>query len=262
MSKPQVLKVTSFTAPSDASVVLDRSMFSRNKDFLTALAITSHGHTSSFGHTAEYRAWTNMKTRCFNRKYYLHHRYGGRGITVCDRWLTFANFLADMGRKPNSKSQLDRINNDGNYEPGNCRWVDTVVQNHNRSNSRSLEVDGVIKTLKEWSVISGIRWKTIWRRLRDGWTPKDAVFMSAKDGTTTYRKRIDAPRPRLICVSCQKEFLGSNGSGGNKTKRCEKCRLVYVNKRDADARRRLRLKRGLVVANRPYKPYKEQNPGQ
>ena len=94
-------------------------------------ASTTHGHTAG-GWTTTFRAWSDMKTRCYNPKNKRFAGYAGRGITVCDRWRnSFENFLADMGEKPLGLS-LDRINNDGNYEPDNCRWATYSQQNKNR----------------------------------------------------------------------------------------------------------------------------------
>lgn len=88
-----------------------------------------------FGHeTAEYRAWCSMLRRCYNSQVKEYPRYGGRGITVCERWqLSFENFLWDMGLKPWPGLSLDRIDNNGNYEPSNCQWADKTQQANNRS---------------------------------------------------------------------------------------------------------------------------------
>lgn len=93
----------------------------------------AHGATRRRSTTAEYRAWSGIHTRCFNANSTDFSLYGGRGITVCERWKTFENFLADMGLKPSPKHSIDRFpNNDGNYEPGNCRWATPTQQANNR----------------------------------------------------------------------------------------------------------------------------------
>lgn len=90
-----------------------------------------HGHTRAGWMSRTYQAWVSMRERCGNQTRRGYKNWGGRGISVCERWLTFANFLADMGERPDGKS-LDRVNNDGNYEPNNCRWATASEQALNR----------------------------------------------------------------------------------------------------------------------------------
>jgi hypothetical protein len=91
-----------------------------------------HGHASKkIGSSRTYASWYNMKSRCKNPKATGYKYYGGRGISVCDRWLNFENFLDDMGKRPEGKS-IDRIDVNGNYEPSNCRWADAQLQNKNK----------------------------------------------------------------------------------------------------------------------------------
>lgn len=125
-----------------------------------------------------YRAWRDMKNRCFRPQTDRYPRYGARGITVCRRWMTFANFLADMGPKPlgPTKFYLDRIDNDGNYEPGNCRWVDGRTSASNTSHSRHLTYDGRTMTLTQWARELNKGVSTILFRLKSGWDVQDALM--------------------------------------------------------------------------------------
>ena len=96
-----------------------------------------HGHLSGTREQpAEYRAWSYMKNRCYNPNVNDYEIYGGKGITVCDRWLeSFTNFLEDMGKRPSPKHSIDRIDGNGNYEPDNCRWADQSTQGFNQKKS-------------------------------------------------------------------------------------------------------------------------------
>jgi hypothetical protein len=110
-------------------------------------ATRTHGLTK----TRTYRVWQNMLTRCRNPNYKDASRYSLRGITVCDAWLSFESFLADMGTCPSDSHTIDRIDNDGNYEPGNCRWGTHSENCRNRSNNRLLALNGVSKPAVSWA---------------------------------------------------------------------------------------------------------------
>lgn len=118
--------------------------------------------------------WRNMLLRCSDAGRPDFHRYGGRGIRVCDRWRDFENFYADIGPQPYGQS-LDRINNDGNYEPGNCRWATRTVQNNNTSRNRPLTAFGRTQNITAWARELGIHYTTIWQRLRCGWPIERAL---------------------------------------------------------------------------------------
>lgn len=98
---------------------------------------------------------------------YYHH-YGGRGIKICERWLSFDNFYADMGDPPTGQS-IDRIDNDGHYTPANCRWATLRQQGRNRRNNNVIEFCGMTKSVVEWAELVGIPAATIYTRARKGW---------------------------------------------------------------------------------------------
>lgn len=117
--------------------------------------------------TPEYRAWHAMKDRCTNPRCAVWDRYGGRGITVCDRWLqSFSAFLADVGPRPESNMSIDRIDNNGNYEPGNVRWATQLQQQTNSSQARLLTLDGETLTISGWARRLGISRPALRQRLR------------------------------------------------------------------------------------------------
>lgn len=130
-----------------------------------------HGGASS----ATYKSWACMIQRCENPKATGYRLYGGRGISVCDRWRnSFENFLSDMGERPYGTS-IDRINSYGNYEPSNCRWANDFMQLNNTSRNRFIVHDGLTLTLAQWSERLGVNRNTVGRRLREGWDEIRAV---------------------------------------------------------------------------------------
>jgi hypothetical protein len=106
----------------------------------------THGLTG----TRVYRIWQGMLNRCRNENIVGHHNWGGRGITVCEEWKEFESFLADMGHPPVGFS-IERINNDGNYEPGNCKWATRTEQSRNRRTNRIITFNGESLCLKAWA---------------------------------------------------------------------------------------------------------------
>ncbi len=130
----------------------------------------THGHTRAKRRSSEYIAWCNMHTRCRNENAENYRLYGARGITVCERWSSFENFLADLGPKPSPRHEIDRYpDNDGHYEPGNCRWTTKVEQHNNKRTNHLLTVDGQTLTVAEWAREANILPVTLHRRIRDGW---------------------------------------------------------------------------------------------
>jgi hypothetical protein len=114
----------------------------------TSEANTTHGQTPVSGHSPEYRTWHMILNRCLNPKADNYNYYGGRGISVCERWLSFENFFADMGTRPSLKHSIDRKNTNGNYEPNNCRWATPKEQANNRRKRKpkiTLDKDPPIK---------------------------------------------------------------------------------------------------------------------
>lgn len=129
-------------------------------------ARTTHGKHD----TDAFKIYQYMKQRCTNPKHSAYARYGGRGITVCDRWLeSFENFYADMGDRPSKQHTLDRIDNDGPYSPENCRWATWGVQYRNRRQTVSITYDGETKCRKDWCREYGVDETTFAHRLSRGW---------------------------------------------------------------------------------------------
>lgn len=134
---------------------------------------TKHGASIIGKKKPEYNSWMCMKTRCFNINDPQHCDYGGRGITVCDRWLGengFSNFFADMGLIPIKGYTIERRDNDGNYEPSNCYWASKPTQSRNRRNNKYLEYNGERLVQRDWANRLGVHETTIHYQLKLGKT--------------------------------------------------------------------------------------------
>lgn len=126
-------------------------------------------------HDPIYLAWSSMIGRCSYPKTNGYRNYGGRGITVCERWHKFENFLADVGEHPGHGFTLDRIDVNGNYEPGNIRWSTLKAQANNRRNNVYITYQGETKTLTEWCEQLGLKYSRMWKRLSaQHMTPEEA----------------------------------------------------------------------------------------
>jgi hypothetical protein len=133
--------------------------------------IANHGMSG----TPTHLAWISMRQRCNNPNSTAFADYGGRGIKVCDRWQeSFANFVADMGVRP-PRHSLERIENNGNYEPGNCRWATQRDQMNNRRCNRFIEIDGKRQTLAQWLRETGMTGERFFDRVKHGWSVEDAI---------------------------------------------------------------------------------------
>ena len=161
--------------------------------------------------TPEYKVWREMTQRCTNRNHKNWEHYGGRGVSVCDRWRVFENFLADVGNRPSAHHTLDRYpDNSGNYEPGNVRWATRKDQTRNRRETRTVTMDGQTRPLAEWCEILDVPYKRVESRLRLGWTAEAAL--KEPKSTRVHRlnwrcRRCEATtemmsRHRTKCLQC------------------------------------------------------------
>lgn len=131
---------------------------------------TRHGHRTGEVTSRTYRAWIALNTRCHNVNHVRYRNYGGRGITVCERWRKFENFLDDMGESPTNEHQIDRIDNDLGYCQANCRWVTKLEQARNTTKSRFLTCYGKTQCVSAWAEELGIIAATLHSRLKRGWS--------------------------------------------------------------------------------------------
>lgn len=144
-----------------------------------------HGYAK----TLEYRIWGTMISRCDNQEHISYPDYGAKGITVCERWRnSVADFIADMGPRPSRRHSIDRINSDGHYEPGNCRWASPKEQSRNTSRNRFVTYNGETLTLAEWGERTGLRGSLIGNRLKAGWSVEDALTKVVGPTSRRYQR--------------------------------------------------------------------------
>ena len=139
---------------------------------------TRHG----MRHTRVYNVWLCLIQRCTNPLNPAYGNYGGRGIQVCDKWRDFPSFYADMGDVPEGM-QIDRIDVNGNYEPGNCRWLNKKGQARNKRTTRILTYQGKSQSLADWSEELGINYFVLHSRLRRGWSDERTLSTAGEDET-------------------------------------------------------------------------------
>lgn len=146
--------------------------------------VIKHGHSSHAFQSHTYKCWSGMKQRCTNPKNVAFQSYAGRGITFCKEWLAFSGFLKDMGESPSALHTLERIDNNGNYEPTNCRWATMKEQSRNKRNNRNLTFKDQTKPLVEWIEMLALNKDRVHGRLRKGWSVDKAFttpFIPRKD---------------------------------------------------------------------------------
>lgn len=132
-------------------------------------SVTRRSTIHGLSKTPEYRSWASMHARCYNPESNRYHRYGARGVVVCERWHTFENFLKDMGNRPTGTT-LDRKDNDGNYEKSNCRWSGRRTQARNTRTNVTFRYNDEMRTLAEIAELCFIPYKTLWARVHTmGW---------------------------------------------------------------------------------------------
>jgi hypothetical protein len=131
-----------------------------------------HGEAINGRQTPEYIVWCNMNKRCRNPKNKSFKYYGGAGIKVCQRWRSFKNFIADMGRRPSPSHSIERRNSHKDYEPSNCYWATRTEQNNNKSDTVLITYNGKTRSAGAWARLLGFKKHTLYFRLKSGWPTK------------------------------------------------------------------------------------------
>jgi len=150
----------------------------------------THGMTGS----PEYRAWLDMLNRCKNPRNRDYHHYGERGIQVCERWLKFEAFYADIGKRPSLKHTLERTDNNAGYSPENCIWATRTQQNRNTRSNHRITYAGETRLLTGWAEIIGIAYTTLEARLRRGWSVEQALTEPVRRKALSSQGKVTAKK--------------------------------------------------------------------
>ena len=151
---------------------------SRSCGCLRADVTTVRNITHGKSRTSEHNVWKSMSGRCKTPTCAGYRNYGARGISVCERWSSFENFLADMGPRPSPRHTLERNENDGPYSPENCRWATRKEQANNKRNNARVVYNGETRTIAQWAERVGLRPMTLWFRLNRRHWPVDKALTS------------------------------------------------------------------------------------
>jgi hypothetical protein len=159
----------------------------------TPMAKLNHGHTRNRRLSPTYATWQNMRRRCLNPEDKSYESYGLRGITVCERWESFSNFLEDLGDKPSGLT-LERRNNELGYSPENCYYASHAQQSRNRRSNVLIEFQGHTRCLTDWAQLCGIKRLTLNARLAAGWPIEKALTAPVQIRRPNPTSPMAAPR--------------------------------------------------------------------
>ena len=151
--------------------------------------------------TPIYKIWVDMRQRCCNSNRHNFKHYGGRGISVCERWQVFENFYEDMKDRPSARHSLERKNNDGPYSPDNCVWATVEVQRNNMRSNRWIEIDGRRLTIGAWAKERGIDERLIRIRIKRGVSERDAVMLPVQQNIGGRRRLTPQMTRSQVCQS-------------------------------------------------------------
>ncbi len=174
--KPRLSHTLCKCACGNVVIILTRSLVAARPTISCGCFLNEAPKTHGKHGTPIYRIWIGMKQRCSDPNMDSYPRYGGRGITVCERWArSFENFFEDMGDRPPGMS-IERIDNDKGYSPENCKWATVNEQARNKSKTRLITIDGMTLCVTDWAIKKDISLSSILQRIKKGFSPQDAVM--------------------------------------------------------------------------------------